>query len=243
MAIYPHKLKRALHQCRRGQGLWSWSYNATCNPARTQERYQGSSALDSRERVVTRLCVLGMPLTRSPAQSACRMVLRLPLLWTSAYTEVRVLLRALPAGFHPTTIGRLGPSPVERVDRVICLNNHHRATWSQPRCAESIPGFSREGQCPVVIDPYKLKHTLHRCGRGQGLWSWVTVRRVTWQERRVKYSVMLRALRRCRRGRGPWYLGYRGKYGPAQRQEGYHSTLGGLYVGATSALREVTSVR
>ena len=67
--------------------------------------------------MVTRLCVLGMPLTRSPAQSACRMVLRLPLLWTSAYTDVRVLLRALPAGFHLTTIGRLGPSPVERVER------------------------------------------------------------------------------------------------------------------------------
>ena len=172
MAIYPHKRKRALHQCRRGHGLWSWSYNATCNPARTQERYQGSAALDSRERVVTRLCVLGMPLTGRPAQSACRMVLRLPLLWTSAYTDVRVLLRALPAGFHLTTIGRLGPSPVERVDHVICLNNHHRATWSQPRCAESIPGFSREGQCPVAIYPHKLKHALHRCGRGQGLWSW-----------------------------------------------------------------------
>ena len=167
MAIYPHELKRALHQCRRGQGLWSWSCNATCNPARTQERYQGSAAVDSRERVVTRLRV--MPLTGSPSQSACRMVLRLLLLWTSAYTDVRVLLRALPAGFHLTTIGRLGPSPVERVDRVICLNNHHRAAWSQPRCAESIPGFSREGQCPVATCPHKLKHAVHRCRRGLGL--------------------------------------------------------------------------
>ena len=235
MAIYPHKLKRALHQCRRGQGLWSWSYHATCNTARTQERYQGSAALDSRERVVTPLCVLGMPLTGSPAQSACRMVLRLLLLWTSAYTDVRVLLRALPAGFHLTTIGRLGPSPVERVDRVICLNNHHRAAWSQPRCAESIPGFSREGQCPGAI--------CTGAGGGRASGAGVAVQRATWQERRVMYSVMLRAPRRCRRGRGPWYLGYRGKYGPAQRQEGYHSTLGGLYVGATRALHDVTSVR
>ena len=41
-----------------------------------------------------RLCVLGMPLTRSPAEGACRMVLRLPLLWTAAYTAMRVPLRA-----------------------------------------------------------------------------------------------------------------------------------------------------
>ena len=53
MAIYPHKLKHALHQCRRGQGLWSWGYSATSNQARTQERYQGSAALDIGERVVT----------------------------------------------------------------------------------------------------------------------------------------------------------------------------------------------
>ena len=50
-------------------------------------------------------------------------------------------------------------------------------------------------------------------------------------------SIMLRALRRCRRGRGPWYLGYRGKYGPAQRQEGYWGTLGGLLVVAMRVSR------
>ena len=37
-----------------------------------------------------------------------------------------------------TTNRRLGPSPVERMDRVTRLNNHQRASWSQP-CRESGP--------------------------------------------------------------------------------------------------------
>ena len=28
-----------------------------------------------------------------------------------------------------TIIGRLGPSPAERVDRVTCLNSHHQCLW------------------------------------------------------------------------------------------------------------------
>ena len=40
MAIYPHKLKHALHRCGRGQGLWSWGYSATCDLARAQSHVQ-----------------------------------------------------------------------------------------------------------------------------------------------------------------------------------------------------------
>ena len=78
-----------------GAGPLELGLQCDVQPGKNAGKVPGSAALDSGERVVTRLCVLGMPLTRSPAQSACRMVLRLPLLWTSAHTDVRVLLRAL----------------------------------------------------------------------------------------------------------------------------------------------------
>ena len=52
------------------------------------------SAYKAGQSLAPRLCVLRMPLTRSPAEGACGMVLRLPLLWTAAYTDMRVLLRA-----------------------------------------------------------------------------------------------------------------------------------------------------
>ena len=70
-------------RCASGYSPWRLPASALC------------SAYKAGQSLAPRLCVLGMPLTRSPAEGACRMVLRLPLLWTSAYTDVRVLLRAL----------------------------------------------------------------------------------------------------------------------------------------------------
>ena len=54
-----------------------------------------------------------------------------------------------PASHRLTSIGRLGPSAVETVDRVICPNNDHRASWSQP-CRERGPRHPPQ-QPPSVL--------------------------------------------------------------------------------------------